>query len=114
MIVRLALLFVICIAGGELIFMLSFSGKLAIAALVLSQALTGTIGILLLKKQDFHLLFYIENQQNQYLPVIQELWGEALHIFACLFLIIPGYFSDIIGVVLWLPIVQKRLLKLIP
>ncbi|PCI28973.1 MAG: hypothetical protein COB67_05155 [SAR324 cluster bacterium] len=111
MILGFAVSVVSILTAIDLFLMTLASSQAGILILIISQLLSGILGCVLLKRADIYLLFYIANRQNQQLPVIKELWEEALGIFACLLLCIPGYLSDLLGIFLLLSPVRKQFLQ---
>ncbi len=88
--------------------MLSISTDFGIYLIVATQITSGLFGWFKMRKMDFQLFFFIDAEiKKGENPIVGELWEEALVLAAACLLIIPGFLTDIIGVICWIP--QLRL-----
>lgn len=85
------------IVGGEI-------GVFSTLALIL---LTGMAGILLLRRQGFDTLRRAQARMNQGEPPVREVFDGICLALAGVLLIVPGFLTDIIGVLLFLPPVRS-------
>lgn len=102
--ILLALLSLPLIEIAVLILVGSHIGVLATIGLIIA---TGFLGMLLLRIQGFAVLSRIRSEMDRgHLPD-KSLADAAMIALAGLFLIIPGFVSDIIGLLLFLPPVRS-------
>lgn len=78
-------------------------GVLATIGLVI---LTGILGMVLLRLQGFSVLSRIRSEMDRGQVPDKSLADAAMIALAALFLILPGFISDIIGIALFLPPVR--------
>ncbi|MBT4288335.1 MAG: FxsA family protein [Deltaproteobacteria bacterium] len=91
------LLIIVLIAFFDLLFLMIISSGTGILVVLTTQIITAGIGLYFLKSLDFNLFFYIEARFKNKEPIIKELWEEFILLSGACLLIIPGFLSDIIG-----------------
>lgn len=85
---------------ASLIWVGQFIGVLATLALIM---LSGILGVLLLRSQGLIILRRLQSEASQGANPGRELIHGALIVVAAILLIIPGFVSDIVGLLLFLP-----------
>ena len=97
----LEILFLIILAVGlvDLIVMIEVSNAIGIYIVTTSQVLGASFGWYKLRRLDFNLYFFLDAQLKNDQTIIRELWDEAFVLTGVCFLIIPGFLSDIIGII---------------
>lgn len=90
----------------EAMVLIRFSAGALIWVLI-SQLISGGSGVFLIRKYDFHQLFFLEAELRKKSPVVREMWDESMLISAAILLIIPGVFSDIAGILLLFPKIRE-------
>ena len=97
----------------EIFLMIKIGGEIGALSTVALIFLTAIIGIYYAKLQGIQTLKsgLINLYQNK-VPVYELIAGASIA-FAALLLIIPGFFTDIIGFILLIPFSRKLLLNLI-
>lgn len=92
------------------IIILLFAGKtLGVAMTFLLIVLTGLIGVYLAKKQGMEVMRRVQMQMQQGdMPGDSMLDGLCIFI-AGVFLVLPGFISDFIGILLLIPFIRNKL-----
>tara|TARA_B100000989_G_scaffold201134_1_gene152133 strand:+ start:533 stop:952 length:420 start_codon:yes stop_codon:yes gene_type:complete len=105
-------LFFVGIPALEIFLLIKIGGQVGALNTVALIFLTAIIGIYFAKLQGIQTLRsgMINLYQNK-MPVYEMVSGASIAI-AALFLIIPGFFTDLIGFLLLIPITRKILFKL--
>lgn len=106
----LALLALPLIEIAVLIMVGSSIGVLVTIGLVI---LTGILGMVLLRLQGFSVLSRIRNEMDRGQVPDKSLADAAMIALAALFLILPGFVSDVVGILLFLPPVRAFLRSVI-
>ena len=101
----LEVLFLIILAVGlvDLVVMIEVSNAVGIYFIIASQISSAAFGWYRLRQLDFNLFFYLDAQLKNGQMIIRELWDEAFVLTGACFLIIPGFMSDIIGIIFLIP-----------
>lgn len=94
----------------DLWLLVQISRGYGIAAIAVSQVLTAAIGLMKIRRMDFSVLFFLDNELKKEQKIISELWEEAAILIAAVMLIIPGFLTDIIGGVFMIPNIRKMML----
>jgi UPF0716 protein FxsA len=108
--VLLALLALPLIEIAVLIMVGSSIGALATIGLII---LTGVLGTILLRLQGFTVLSRIRSDMDRGQVPDKSLADAAMIALAGLFLILPGFVSDVIGILLFLPPVRALIRSMI-
>lgn len=85
-------------------------GALPTVGLVIGTAL---LGIWILKFESRRLSLQMQSALNHGQPPIQQISDAAALMMAGVLLILPGPLSDILGLVLWIPITRRPLMVLL-
>ncbi len=103
----------LCISALEIYLMIEIGGLVGAFNTVCLIFLTAIIGLYFAKYQGMQTLKtgMINLYQNK-LPINEIITGASIAI-AALLLIVPGFFTDLIGFLLLIPITRKVLFKLI-
>lgn len=91
----------------DLFLLVQVSNGVGIWMVAISQLATGVFGFVKMKKMDFNLFFYIDAEQKKGEMIIREIWEEAFILTAACLLILPGFISDIIAALCFVPDVRK-------
>ena len=105
------LLAFIGIPALEVFLMIKIGGKIGALNTIMLIFLTAVVGLYFAKLEGLKTLRsgIIRSYQNK-LPIFEMLSGASIAI-AAVFLIIPGFFTDILGFLLLVPITRKILIK---
>lgn len=105
------LLAFIGIPAIEIFFMIKIGGKIGALNTILLIFLTAIVGLYFAKLEGLKTLRsgVIRSYQNK-LPIFEMLSGASIAI-AAVFLIIPGFFTDVLGFLLLIPITRMILIK---
>ena len=103
----------LCVSALEIYLMIEIGGLVGAFNTVCLIFLTAIIGLYFAKYQGMQTLKtgMINLYQNK-LPINEIITGASIAI-AALLLIVPGFFTDLIGFLLLIPITRKVLFKLI-
>ena len=103
----------LCVSALEIYLMIEIGGLVGAFNTVCIIFLTAIIGLYFAKYQGMQTLKtgMINLYQNK-LPINEIITGASIAI-AALLLIVPGFFTDLIGFLLLIPITRKVLFKLI-
>ena len=103
----------LCVSALEIYLMIEIGGLVGAFNTVCLIFLTAIIGVYFAKYQGMQTLKtgMINLYQNK-LPINEIITGASIAI-AALLLIVPGFFTDLIGFLLLIPITRKVLFKLI-
>jgi UPF0716 protein FxsA len=97
------ILIIALIAFFDLLFLMIISTGTGILIILLTQLISTGAGLYYLRKLDFNLFFYIEATFKKKEPIIRELWEEFIYLCGACLLIIPGFLSDLIGILALIP-----------
>ena len=97
------LLILVLIAFFDLLFLMIISSGTGILVVLTTQMITAGIGLYFLRNLDFNLFFYIEATFKNKDPIIKELWDEFILLSGACLLIVPGFLSDIFGLLALIP-----------
>lgn len=107
------LIFILCIAGSDLLILLSITSQAGLMFLVMTQLLSLFAGLWILRRQDIKVIFYIETLLNKGERVVFELWSEALYATAALMLCLPGYLTDFFAILFLFPKVRDGFIRFV-
>jgi len=68
---------------------------------VVSQSVSGVFGLWLLRTRDLNLLFFMAIERGKGERIVDELLEDGLLILGGLCLILPGFLTDLGGVLVW-------------
>ena len=74
--------------------------------------LTAIIGIYFVRRQGLNLLFSAQRNMSQGIMPTEEIKGGIFLLISGLLLITPGFFTDIIGFLMFVPQIQKIISKM--
>ncbi len=97
MFIEILFLIALGVSLADMIILIQISSGPGIYFIVITQILTTGYGIFRIRKLDFNLFFFLDAELKKGEKIVKELWEEAWILSAVCFLIIPGFFSDIIG-----------------
>lgn len=91
----------------EISIFISIGSKIGVLNTISIILVTALVGIFMIRKQGISLLFNAQrNMQNGIFPT-QEIKGAIFLLVSGLLLITPGFFTDIIGFLIFLPQIQS-------
>lgn len=105
------LLTAIVLATLDLVLLTSLSRGYGILMIIVTQACSALFGFIKLKGLDTNLLFYIDLELRKGERIVSELWEDAMIMTASILLIMPGYLSDIMGILFLVPTFRSFCLK---
>ena len=109
---QFTILFLIFVPLIEIYFMIKIGAVIGAFNTILATLLTAAAGLYFVKLQGISTLYSAVNSvRNDQTPFKEILSGFCLIIDA-LFLIIPGFFTDTIGVLLLIPFTRNIILKI--
>jgi UPF0716 protein FxsA len=104
------LLAIIAIPVTEIVLFIQFSHWMGFFPTVLLAIAAGAIGLALLRRQGLSTLSRMQGQFHQNQPPVLEIFDGACLTIAGVLLLVPGFFSDFLAVLLLLPPVRRLLL----
>ena len=109
---QFTILFLIIVPLIEIYFMIKIGAVIGAFNTILATLLTAAAGLYFVKLQGISTLYSALNSlRNDQTPFKEILSGFCL-IIAALFLIIPGFVTDAIGVLLLIPFTRNIILKI--
>ena len=109
---QFTILFLIFIPLIEIYFMIKIGTVIGAFNTILATLLTAAVGLYFVRLQGISTLYSAANTiRNNQEPLKEILNGFCL-IIAAIFLIIPGFFTDTIGVLLLIPFSRNIILKI--
>lgn len=111
MFIEFLFLITLGIALADLVVLVQISSGPGIYLIVISQILTGGYGLFRFRKLDFNLYFFLDVELKKGEKIIKELWEDAWILTAACFLIIPGFISDLVGALCFVPSIRHFFLE---
>ena len=109
---QFTILFLIFIPLIEIYFMIKIGTVIGALNTILATLLTAAVGLYFVRMQGISMLYSAANTvRNNQEPLKEVLNGFCL-IIAAILLIIPGFFTDTIGVLLLIPFSRNIILKI--
>jgi UPF0716 protein FxsA len=96
-------IFIIFILSIDLIFMIILATGIGLYFTTFTQILSCGYGFYILRQYDLNTIFYIDTTLKKKEIIVNELWEEFFIIISALFLIVPGFFTDLIGIIYLTP-----------
>ena len=87
----------------DLFIMLLISRGIGIVVIIITQLASASWGLWKIRKMDFNLFFFLDVEMKKQEPIVRELWEEALILMGACLLVIPGFFSDMVGIAFLVP-----------
>jgi UPF0716 protein FxsA len=109
--VKFILLVLLSLPLLEIGVLVAVGSKIGVLATIGLVILTGMLGTFLLRVQGFSAFARLQNELRSGKAPERELANAAMIMLAGVFLIIPGFISDIIGLLLFLPPVRALVIK---
>ncbi|MCZ2720353.1 FxsA family protein [Marinomonas sp. 15G1-11] len=106
---RKALLFVLLIPVIEILVLIEVGGQIGGLASILLIFSTAIFGLLIIKKQGGKTLLKAQEKLRANILPAQEMVDGLLLAIAGVFLLIPGFVTDAIGILLLIPPIRKGL-----
>ena len=97
----------------DLFFLLIISKGYGIAFIIVTQTIGAVFGFIKLRNLDFNLFFFIDAELKKKQKIIKELWNEAMVLTGACLLIVPGYLTDLIGILFLVPFIRTFCIKTI-
>ncbi len=111
----LPLLVLFLLAYIEITLFIKVAAALGVAMTLLLVVLTSCFGVSLVRNQGMKTIFQMQQKMAQGESPAAEMVKSVSLVLAGFLLVIPGFFTDILGLLLLLPPVQKLLtLRLLP
>ena len=95
----------------EISIFISIGSRIGLLNTVSIILLTAIIGIFLVRRQGLSLLFNAQNNMREGIFPSQEIKGAVFLLISGLLLITPGFFTDIVGFLIFIPQVQNTVSK---
>ncbi len=96
----------------EISIFISIGSKIGIVNTILIILLTAIIGIFMVRRQGISLLFDAQKNMRDGIFPTQAIKGAIFLLISGLLLITPGFFTDIIGFLMFIPQIQKIISKM--
>ena len=96
----------------EISIFISIGAKIGVINTITIILITATIGIFLVRRQGLSLLFNAQKNMRDGIFPSQEIKGAIFLLISGLLLITPGFFTDIIGFLMFVPQVQNTVSRL--
>lgn len=95
----------------DMVLLTTISRGYGILLIIVTQTISGFLGIIKLKNLDSNLLFFLDAELKKGERIVSELWDDAMVMTAAILLIMPGYLSDAIGILFLIPSFRSFCLK---
>jgi len=87
----------------DLAFLLVLTKGFGLFWVVVTQSLGAAVALWLLRNKDLNLLFFLQIEYEKGEAIVSELWEDGLVLIGCLSLLLPGFLSDLLGILILLP-----------
>ena len=104
------LLALIAIPIIEIILFIEIGGMIGVSGTLIFILLSAIIGINLMRKQSFSIVQKMKAHQGQN-TVPEDVFLDFCKFIGAILLIIPGFFTDFLGLLLYIPAFEKFLFK---
>lgn len=95
----------------EIWLLITWGSDLGLLGTLFEFILSASVGVYLIRYEGFTLLTKVNREMQQGVSPDIEVMPSLMTIIAAILLIIPGFFGDIIAIILLLPWVKNRLLQ---
>ena len=109
---QFTILFLIFIPLIEIYFMIKIGTVIGAFNTILATLLTAAVGLYFVRLQGISTLYSAANTIRNNQEPLKEIFNGFCLIIAAIFLIIPGFFTDLIGVLLLIPFSRNIILKI--
>jgi len=105
------LLALIAIPLIEITLFIQIGEKIGIATTLIIIILSAIVGINLIRKQSFSILQKMRAHQANKTQLPEDLFSDFCQFMGAILLIIPGFFTDFIGILFFIPACQNFLFQ---
>ena len=109
---QFTILFLIFIPLIEIYFMIKIGTVIGAFNTIMATLLTAAVGLYFVRLQGISTLYSAANTIRNNQEPFKEIFNGFCLIIAAIFLIIPGFFTDTIGVLLLIPFSRNIILKI--
>ena len=109
---QFTILFLIFIPLIEIYFMIKIGTVIGAFNTILATLLTAAVGLYFVRLQGISTLFSATNTIRNNQEPLREIFNGFCLIIAAILLIIPGFFTDLIGALLLIPFSRNIILKI--
>ena len=109
---QFTILFLIFIPLIEIYFMIKIGTVIGAFNTILATLLTAAVGLYFVRLQGISTLFSAANTIRNNQEPLREIFNGFCLIIAAILLIIPGFFTDLIGALLLIPFSRNIMLKI--
>ena len=109
---QFTILFLIFIPLIEIYFMIKIGTVIGAFNTILATLLTAAVGLYFVRLQGISTLYSAANTIRNNREPLKEIFNGFCLMIAAIFLIIPGFFTDTIGVLLLIPFSRNIILKI--
>ena len=109
---QFTILFLIFIPLIEIYFMIKIGTVIGAFNTILATLLTAAVGLYFVRLQGISTLYSAANTIRNNQEPLKEIFNGFCLMIAAIFLIIPGFFTDTIGVLLLIPFSRNIILKI--
>ena len=109
---QFTILFLIFIPLIEIYFMIKIGTVIGAFNTILATLLTAAVGLYFVRMQGISMLYSAANTVRNNQEPLKEILNGFCLIIAAILLIIPGFFTDTIGVLLLIPFSRNIILKI--
>ena len=109
---QFTILFLIFIPLIEIFFMIKIGTVIGAFNTILATLLTAAVGLYFVRLQGISTLYSAANTIRNNQEPLKEIFNGFCLMIAAIFLIIPGFFTDSVGVLLLIPFSRNIILKI--
>ena len=109
---QFTILFLIFIPLIEIYFMIKIGTVIGAFNTILATLLTAAVGLYFVRLQGISTLYSAANTIRKNQEPLKEIFNGFCLMIAAIFLIIPGFFTDSVGVLLLIPFSRNIILKI--
>ena len=110
---QFTILFLIFIPLIEIFFMIKIGTVIGAFNTILATLLTAAVGLYFVRLQGISTLFSAANSIRNNQEPLKEIFNGFCLMIAAILLIIPGFFTDLIGALLLIPFSRNIILKIL-
>lgn len=111
--IQLVVMLTAGVAFVDLLFLNLISSGKGVIFIILTQIITATVGTYVVRKVGFNLIFFIDAELKKETKIVRELWDEFYFLIGGCLLFLPGFLTDLAGVLFLIKDIRAVLLDLL-